>query len=35
MVCILVYAVLGIGADLIVRLIERLAMPWRRQVSVR
>jgi sulfonate transport system permease protein len=34
-VCIIIYAVLGIGADLMVRLLERTAMPWRRQVSVR
>ncbi|HEY1832456.1 MAG TPA: ABC transporter permease [Acidimicrobiales bacterium] len=34
-VCIIIYAVLGIGADLLVRLLERLSMPWRRQVSVR
>jgi sulfonate transport system permease protein len=34
-VCILIYALLGISADLLVRLLERLSMPWRRQVAVR
>jgi sulfonate transport system permease protein len=34
-VCIAVYALLGIGADLFVRLIERITMPWRRQMAVR
>ncbi|MDT0268985.1 ABC transporter permease [Streptomyces sp. DSM 44915] len=29
-VCILVYGLLGLLADLIVRLLERLLMPWRR-----
>jgi sulfonate transport system permease protein len=33
--CIIIYALLGIGADLLVRLIERLAMPWRRHMAVR
>jgi sulfonate transport system permease protein len=35
MVCIFVYALLGILADLMVRTIEKLAMPWRRQMAVR
>ena len=30
MVCIVLYALLGLGADLLVRLLERLLMPWRR-----
>jgi sulfonate transport system permease protein len=34
-VCIILYAVLGILADLAVRLIEKLSMPWRRQMAVR
>ncbi|ROO87012.1 sulfonate transport system permease protein [Actinocorallia herbida] len=34
-VCIILYAVLGLTADLLVRLVERLIMPWRRQVAVR
>ena len=34
-VCIIVYALLGIVADLLVRLLERSLMPWRRQVAVR
>ena len=29
-VCIIIYALLGIAADLLVRLLERVAMPWRR-----
>jgi sulfonate transport system permease protein len=33
--CIIIYALLGIGADLLVRVIERLAMPWRRHMAVR
>jgi sulfonate transport system permease protein len=33
--CIIIYALLGIGADLLVRTIERLAMPWRRHMAVR
>ena len=35
MVVIIVYALLGLAADLIVRIIERLAMPWRNGVAVR
>jgi sulfonate transport system permease protein len=31
-VCILVYGLLGLLADVIVRLLERLLMPWRRAV---
>ena len=34
-VCIILYALLGLTADLLVRLVERLVMPWRRQVAVR
>jgi sulfonate transport system permease protein len=34
-VCIIIYALMGIVADLIVRTIEKLSMPWRRQMSVR
>jgi sulfonate transport system permease protein len=34
-VCIILYALLGIVADLVVRLLERLSMPWRRQMAVR
>ena len=29
-VCVIIYALLGIAADLLVRLLERYAMPWRR-----
>jgi sulfonate transport system permease protein len=34
-VCIIIYALMGIVADLIVRTLEKLSMPWRRQMSVR
>jgi sulfonate transport system permease protein len=34
-VCIIIYALLGIGADVLVRIIERLAMPWHRHLTVR
>ena len=34
-VCILLYALLGIAADLMVRVLERSLMPWRRQLAVR
>jgi sulfonate transport system permease protein len=34
-VCIIIYALLGIGADVVVRIIERLSMPWRRHLTVR
>jgi sulfonate transport system permease protein len=34
-VCIIIYALMGILADLIVRTIEKLSMPWRRQMAVR
>jgi sulfonate transport system permease protein len=34
-VCIIIYALLGIAADLLVRLLERFAMPWRRHSAVR
>ena len=35
MICIAIYAVLGLAADLIVRTLERLFMPWRATVSAR
>ncbi|MEU6153269.1 ABC transporter permease [Actinosynnema sp. NPDC047251] len=28
--CIVIYALIGIGVDLVIRLVERTAMPWRR-----
>ena len=34
-VCIVLYALLGIIADLLVRTLERSLMPWRRQLAVR
>jgi len=34
-VCVIIYALLGIGADLLVRLLERVAMPWRLHSAVR
>ena len=34
-VCIILYALLGILADTLVRILERSLMPWRRQVAVR
>jgi sulfonate transport system permease protein len=34
-VVVLIYAALGLSADLIVRGLERLLMPWRAGVSVR
>jgi sulfonate transport system permease protein len=34
-VCIIVYALLGIFADLMVRALERSIMPWRRHLAVR
>jgi sulfonate transport system permease protein len=34
-VCIAIYALLGIAADLSVRLLERVTMPWRRHQAVR
>jgi sulfonate transport system permease protein len=34
-VCILLYAALGIFVDLMVRLLERSVMPWRRHLAVR
>ncbi|GAA2878998.1 ABC transporter permease [Streptosporangium fragile] len=33
--CILIYAVLGLVIDLLIRGVERLAMPWRGQVAAR
>jgi sulfonate transport system permease protein len=35
LICIAIYAVLGLGADLIVRVLEKLLMPWRGGVAVR
>ena len=35
MVCIIIYALLGITADVVVRIIERFSMPWRRHMAVR
>ena len=35
MICIAIYAVLGLSADLIVRMLERLFIPWRATVSAR
>ena len=35
LICIAIYAVLGLGADLIVRSLERLFMPWRAGVAIR
>jgi sulfonate transport system permease protein len=32
-VCIVVYALWGLGADLVVRLLEHVLMPWRRAVG--
>jgi len=34
-VCIIIYALLGISADILVRTIERFSMPWRRHLAVR
>jgi sulfonate transport system permease protein len=34
-VCIIIYAILGIGADVLVRILERATMPWRRHLAVR
>ncbi len=33
--CVVLYALLGLIFDGVVRLVERLAMPWRRQVVIR
>lgn len=35
LICIAIYAVLGLSADLIVRSLEKLFMPWRASVAVR
>ncbi len=32
-VCIVIYAALGLIADVLVRLLERFLMPWRASVS--
>ena len=34
-VCVIIYALIGILADLLVRLLERVAMPWRRHSAIR
>ncbi len=34
-VCVIIYALLGVVADILVRLLERVAMPWRRHSAVR
>ncbi|WP_043628989.1 ABC transporter permease [Nonomuraea candida] len=33
--CVLLYAVIGLAADLALRLAERVTMPWRRAVTIR
>ena len=33
--CIIIYALLGIGADVLVRILERVTMRWRRHLAVR
>ncbi len=35
LICIGIYAILGLGADLIVRSLEKFFMPWRASVAVR
>ncbi len=35
LICIAIYAVLGLSADLIVRSLERLFMPWRAGIAIR
>ena len=35
LICIVIYAVLGLAADLVVRLLERVLMPWRANVAAR
>ena len=35
LICIGIYAILGLGADLVVRVLERLFMPWRASIAVR
>ncbi len=34
LICIAIYAALGLGADLFVRVLERLLMPWRPNIAV-
>jgi len=34
-VCIIIYALLGITADVLVRVLERYSMPWRRHMAIR
>ena len=33
--CVVLYALLGLVFDVLVRLAERYAMPWRKQVAIR
>jgi sulfonate transport system permease protein len=33
--CILLYATLGLIFDTLIRLLERITMPWRRHSSIR
>ncbi|GGK33349.1 ABC transporter permease [Nocardia camponoti] len=33
--CVVLYALLGLVFDVLVRLVERFAMPWRKQVAIR
>ena len=35
LVCVVLYAALGIGGDLLVRELERILLPWRRVGAVR
>ena len=35
LICIAVYAVLGLSADLIVRALEKALMPWRAGIAAR
>jgi len=35
LICIAIYALLGLSADMIVRILERVFMPWRASVAVR
>jgi sulfonate transport system permease protein len=35
LVCVTLYCILGLGADLIVRLVEHVAVPWRAGVATR
>jgi len=35
LICIAIYAALGLGADLVVRVLERVLMPWHAGIAVR